>query len=300
MTEDTYAVFGGTGFLGRRVVKYLLRDGFRVRIVARSPHSCTELSGQDRAEAVEADLLKPDSFEPALHGVCGVLNATSLYRETSDLTFEDFHCRAASRLAEAAQSAGVRRFLQISGIGADPNSSDAYIRARGRGEVQVRAAFPGAVIIRPSAMFGPDDALVSTIVETARRLPFFPLFGYGKTLLQPVHVEDVASACARLLPAEQVEDVYEFGGPRVLTYRRLVSNVTEAARLKTRPVPVPFSVWRLLAMASRVSPRVPLTSSQVALMEQDNVASKDLPGLPSLGIEPRDIADVAARLARQG
>lgn len=288
---DIYAVFGGTGFLGRRVVKSLLRAGHRVRIVARNPHSRSEAG----VESVAANMLRPESLGPALHGAAAVLNATSLYRETGDVSFEAFHVEAASGLAAAARAAGVGRFLQISGIGSDPVASDPYIRARGRGKRAVRQAFPGAVVIRPSAMFGEGEALVSMILETARRLPVFPLFGRGETRLQPVHVGDVASACGRLLAYEQVQELYEFGGPRVLSYRQMVCELGEAAGLTVRPLPVSFAVWRLMALASKFSPHAPLTLAQVALMERDNIVSGDSPGLLALGITPRDITETAAR-----
>lgn len=161
----------------------------------------------------------------------------------------------------------------------------------------MRQAFPGAVVIRPSAIFGKGDALISTIVATARRLPFFPLFGRGRTRLQPVHVGDVAEACVQLLGAGEAQELYECGGPRVLTYRQMVRAVGEAAGLKVRPVPLPFVVWRLMALASTFSPRAPLTPAQVALMERDNIVSGDLQGLPTLGITQRDITETAARLA---
>lgn len=295
-----FAVFGGTGFLGRRVVEHLLYAGHRVRIVARRPDRCERLLRHANAEAFQSDILRPETFDGALRAVDGALNAVSLYRETGDLTFDAVHCEAAGQLAAAAGRAGVRRYVQISGIGANAASRDRYIRARGRGEVMVREAFSDAVVVRPCAMCEPDDALMSTIVSAARRLPVYPLFGRGRTCLQPVHVDDVAMACAELLSAARVDEFYEFGGPRVLSYRQLVEEVAAAHGLGVRMMPVPFSVWRALAVASDYLPHAPITPSQVALMQQDNVASADAPGLPTLKIDARDVVAASVREIGQG
>lgn len=295
MSKNLYAVLGGTGFLGRRIAKRLLRDGYRVRVVARRPQNGGELLQEDRATAVKANILRPDTVHAALDGASGVVNAVSLYRETRDLTFEKIHCEGASQLATAAAHAGVDRFIQISGIGANPGASDDYIRARGRGEAAVPNAFPSSVIVRPSVMFGRGDAFLTAILSVLRGFPVYPLFGTGKTRLQPVHVDDVAMACAKLLAAAQTEQVYEFGGPRILTYRQIVREVAAAQGRDVRMVPVPFTIWRVLATAARILPDAPVTRSQIALMEDDNVASRTVPGLPSLDVDARDIVPSAAR-----
>ncbi|SDD45602.1 complex I NDUFA9 subunit family protein [Ruegeria marina] len=299
MSKDLYTVFGGTGFLGQRIAGHLLENGHRVRVVARRPERGGDLLQHARAEAVSADILRPESLSAALQGAAGAINAVSLYRETRDLTFERVHCEAASQLAAAAMRSGVGRFIQISGIGADPRAADDYIRARGRGESVVRDAFPSAVIVRPSVMFGEGDAFLTAIAQTIRRLPIYPLFGQGLTRLQPVYVDDVAMACAKLLAAAHAERLYEFGGPRVLTYRQLVGEVAQAQGRTVHMVPVPFAVWRAIAAAADILPAAPITRSQIALIEEDNVASRTVPGLSALGIDARDIVAVAARLGGQ-
>lgn len=180
------------------------------------------------------------------------------------------------RLAALAGEAVTRRFVQLSGIGSDPDADDSYIRARGQGEAAVRAALPGATIIRPAVMFGDGDALLdallSVIRATARRLPVYPLFGTSRTRLQPAWVEDVVQAIARLLDADTSAFCYELAGADSLTYRELVETVAQASGLRSRPVPVPFAIWKPLAAIAEWLPGAPLTRVQVALMQTDNVA----------------------------
>ena len=187
------------------------------------------------------------------------------------------------------RAAGVQRLVHSSGIGADPDSRSSYIRSRGLGERAVRQAFPSAIVVRPAVMFGPDDAFLTSIEEIMRRSRFFPLFGNGETRLQPVHVGDVAEAIARVLSRSSVSTTYELGGPRVLSYRKVIGIVGE--RIGARPVvvSVPFPAWRVAAFAAEFLPNPPLTRNQVELMEIDTVAASDVPGFASLDVTPRDI-----------
>ncbi|UOA21321.1 NAD(P)H azoreductase (plasmid) [Sulfitobacter indolifex] len=282
-------VFGGTGFLGSRVVRHLLRDGHRVRIAARHPTSDPELSDSGRAETARADLFKPKTLSAALNGADGVVNATSLYVEKGDLTYHAVHVDAAARLATLANRAGIRSFVQLSGIGSDPDAENSYIRARGRGETAVQAALPSATVIRPAVMFGDSDALLGTIQAVARSLPVYPLFGAGGTLLQPAWAQDVARAIGKLLVSDSGAPCYELVGADTLTYCELVEEVARASGLRTHPIPVPFPIWKRLATIAERLPGAPLTRAQVALMQIDNVASGALPGLADLSITPKGI-----------
>ncbi|KZY35437.1 hypothetical protein A3731_17450 [Roseovarius sp. HI0049] len=191
------------------------------------------------------------------------------------------------------KDAGMTRYVHVSGIGADAASADPFIRSRGEGEAAVRAACPFATIVRPSVMVGTDDAIRTTILGLIRHQPVFPLFGTGKTCLQPVHRADVADAVVSLLKMENPKPLYELGGPETYSYERLVREVARAAGRRVWPVPVPFFVWRILALIGERLPGAPLTRSQVALMRQSNVAAPDLPNLTDLGVSPTDIvADV--------
>jgi uncharacterized protein YbjT (DUF2867 family) len=290
-------VFGGTGFLGRRVVRHLRDKEFSVRVASRHPRSS---SGNDpELQPVPADIRERPSVAAAVQGAFGVVNAVSLYVERGTDTFQAVHVAAADRVAEEARKAGVERFIQISGIGADAASSSPYIRARGQGEQAVRAAFPSAGMVRPAVMFGPDDAFLNTLVQLRRRLPVCPMFGRGQTRLQPADVEDVGEAAARLMQRTLAEAmIVECGGPRVYTYEELLRTITRAANVKRMLVPVPFAVWHALAWGAEMLPGAPVTRNQVELMEIDTVASVGVPGFADLGISPRAMEEVLQSILR--
>jgi NADH dehydrogenase len=230
-------------------------------------------------------------------GAYGVVNAVSLYVERGTETFHALHVEAAERLARQAQRAGVERLVHVSGIGADTASPSLYIRKRGEGELAVRAAFANAIIIRPAVMFGRDDAFLNTLVKLLQRLPANPMFGRGRTRLQPVYVEDVAEAIARCLRPTPTQTVaYELGGPRIYTYEELLKLVGH--QLGKRPVlfPVPFPIWHALARIGEVLPGSPLSRNQVELMEIDTVASASMAGFDALGITPQSVERVLEQL----
>lgn len=294
--ETIVTVFGGTGFLGRRIVSRLLDKAVDVRAVSRHPHknSSGSTSGKRPSQQIEADILDRSSITAAVVGSRAVVNAVSLYVERGEQTFERVHVKAAADLASASRDAGVERFVQISGIGSDPTSRSPYIRARGRGEEVVKAAFPGAMIVRPAVMVGPDDAFITRIARLVRLLPIYPLFGDGGTRLQPVHVEEVAEAVSRLAAGQNATaaSIFECAGPRIYAYRELIQEIAAQLETRIRLVPVPFAVWSMLATAAEFLPAVSLTRNQVDLMRHDNVAANGLPGLEELGIQSRGIEDV--------
>ncbi|MCT7377409.1 complex I NDUFA9 subunit family protein [Chelativorans salis] len=289
-------VLGGTGFLGRRIVRHLLECGFKVRSGSRHPERAHSIFGEAAVEAVRADVTDELSLNAALARCANVVNAVSLYVEHGELTFDAIHVRAAARVARVARDVGISQLVHISGIGSDPLSNSDYISARGRGENAVREAFPGVTIIRPAVMVGPDDAFLTTVARLARLSPVYPLFGSGKTRLQPVHVEDVAEAVARVLDRRDSAPCYELGGPRVYLYRELVKTIARQSSAHTLPVPMPFVVWSVMARLAEQMPSVPLTRNQVELMRHDNVAAADFPGFEQLGIEPAAVEDVVQKL----
>jgi len=235
------------------------------------------------------------SVAAVLAGVYGVVNAVSLYVERGGReTFHAVHVEAAARIARLAREAGVERLVHVSGIGADPASSSDYIRARGEGETAVHEVFPAATVVRPSVMFAPDDQFLTTLARLLRTLPIFPLFGMGRTRLQPVHVDDVAEAIARILSsaAGVGYPCYELGGPRSYTYAELLRNITDRIGTRARLLPVPFTLWHAIALVSETMLGATLTRSQVALMRHDNVASQELPGVRDLNVAPAALEDV--------
>jgi NADH dehydrogenase len=292
----TVSVFGGTGFLGRRVVQRLTSEGMTVRVAVRHAdraRSALRAAGLDRVTVFGADVRDQAAVASAVAGANAVVDAVSAYVETAGVTFEAVHERGAETLAREAAAAGVARFVLVSGIGADPESASPYIRARGRGERAVQQAFPGATIVRPSAMFGPGDALFGTLAHLARLLPVLPLIGDGHTRLQPVYVEDVAEAVARILADPGTAGgTYELAGPTVYTLRELFNIALRIMGRRRLIVPVPFAVAQVQARLFELLPNPPLTTGQVDLLKADNVASGTLPGLHELNIQPKAIEDI--------
>lgn len=288
-------VFGGSGFVGRAIVRRLAAAGSAVRVAVRHPERAAFLQHEGHAgaiSAVRADVWNESSVAPALAGAEGVVNTVGHYVERG-ASFGAIHGAGARHVAVAAQAAGVRRLVHISGIGADPASPSAYVRARAAGERLVREAFEDATILRPSVMFGPEDDFFNRLADLARGLPVLPLFGRGTVRLQPVDVRDTAQAVARALvdPAAPGR-IYELGGPQVYSYRDLLRLVLAQTGRRRPLLPVPYFVWDVLATLLAPLPNRPLSRDQVTLMRQDNVASPDLPGLDDLGIVPSALETV--------
>ena len=291
----TVSVFGGSGFLGQRIVRRLATEGMAVRVVTRDAdraRAALGAAGLDRVSVFCADVRDQAAVAGAVAGADAVVNAVSAYVDRGG-AFEAVHEQGAKTLAREALAAGVARFVLVSGIGADPESSSPYIRSRGRGERLVQEVFPGATIVRPSAMFGPGDALFGTVAQLARVLPVLPLIGDGRTRLQPVYVEDVAEAIARMLvdPATAGK-TYELAGPRVYTLRKLFTIALRILRRRRLLVPIPFALAEAQARLFEHLPNPPLTTGQVDLLKADNVANASTPGLRELGIEPKAIEDI--------
>jgi len=292
----TIALFGGSGFLGRRVAQRLIAAGQRVRVAVRDPERARGLlrgGGLEEAIVCRADVRAVDEVARAVEGADAVVNAVSAYVEAGGVTFEAVHERGAEAVARAAATAGAARHVLVSGIGADAAASSKYVRSRGRGEQLARQAFPGTTLVRPSAMFGPGDALTNTIAGLARVLPALPLIGSGRTRLQPVYVMDVAEAIARMLAEPATAGrTHELGGPAVYTLRELYTLILHLTGRRRLLLPVPLTLAGLLARAFECLPRAPLTTGQVDLLESDNVATGALPGLRDLGIEPQSLAQI--------
>ena len=281
-------VFGGTGFVGRRVVAHLRAAGTRVRIVSRHSRRAED----DGIEQIATDARDERSLTAAVAGTDAVVNAISLYVEHGSATFHSVHVKAAANIARAARQAGIRRLVHISGIGANTASPWPYVRCRGEGEAAVQTAFPGAVIVRPAVMFAPDDAFLATILRLLRSLPAYPIFGDGRTRLQPVYAENVAAAISQIVgQSQKPHPVYELAGPRVYAYEELVRTIARIAGLRPVLVRIPFALWDALAGIAEMLPRPPVTRNQVELMRTDTTASETLPGFRALGILPRSLED---------
>ncbi len=289
-------VFGGSGYLGRHLAARLTAGGMTVCVAVRHPDTARQALkalDPDRVAFVKADVRDAGSVAEAVASADAVVNAVSAYVETGGVTFEDVHVKGAETVAREAAAANVARLVLVSGIGADPASASLYIRARGRGETVVRDTFPGATIARPCSLFGPGDALFGTLAALTRALPVLPLIGGGRTRLQPVFVEDVAEAiAAMLIDPGTAGQTYELAGPKVYSLRALTDMVLRLLGKRRVLVPIPFALAGIQARAFEFLPNPPLTTGQVDLLKNDNVASGILPGFPELDIRPASVETV--------
>lgn len=292
----TVVVFGGTGFLGRRLVEHLTTEGATVRVAVRHPdqaRSILRAAGLNKIDVFGADVRDQASVAAALAGAGAVVNAVSAYVEKGGVTFEAVHVQGAETVARESVAGGIARLMHISGIGADPDSGSPYIAARGRGELMVKQAFPGVTIIRPGAMFGRGDALFGALADMARLLPVLPLIGGGGMRLQPVFVEDVAEAVAfSLADPGTAARIYELAGPKVYALRDLFEYTLRLIGKRRLLVPIPFILGEIQARLLELLPYPPLTTGQVDLLKLDSVASGLRPGFRELNIRPKSIEEI--------
>lgn len=296
MASRRVTVFGGSGFLGREIVQRLVAANHRVRVGVRHPDAASflrQLGPDGRVEPVHADVSDESAVAEAVDGADWVINSVGHYVEKSGASFHRIHAVGARHIARRARQAGAERLVQISGLGADPASDSPYVRSRGIGDEFIKEAFDGVTILRPSAIFGPGDALLKKLADMARLSPVVPLFGDGRTRLQPVFVGDVAEACVRVLADPSTAGcVYEVGGPEIFAYRELVELVLERMGRRRIVIPVPFGVWDMLAGAMARHPNPPLTRDQVKLLGSDNVVAEGALTLADLGIRPVRVEDI--------
>ena len=302
MCSRRVTVFGGTGFLGRHIVRHLLDADLAVRIASRHPDRAKSLFSGDVSgvESAHADVNDDGSVARAVAGAWAVVNTVSFYAERGKCTFRSVHVDAAKRIAMLARQAGAEILVHISGIGADAGSASPYIRSRGEGEAAVLLSFPSAKLVRPAVMFGPGDAFLTPLLAMLRRTPVFPMFGSGSIRLQPAYVEDVAEAVVRILGAPTACQLYELAGPRVYTYKELLRTIAASAGVRPFLVPFPFSLWHLIGYVSEVLPNPPITRNQVELMEQDNVPEPGALGFEALQMSPRAVENVLSEYTTEG
>lgn len=292
--QGLVTVFGGSGFIGAQVVRALAKRGLRVRIAVRRPgvaYRVRTLGDVGQIEVVQANLRNPASIGRALDGAEACINLVGILYEHGRQRFQTLHTKGAEEVASACVARGITNFVQMSALGADPDSASRYARTKGLGEQAVRALIPSAVIIRPSVVFGVDDSLFNRFAALASLLPVIPLPGGGATRFQPVFVGDLAAAIANAVTDRSARGrTFEIGGPKVYTYRELMQ-LTLAEIHKSRILlPLPWPVAGLLGALSelpaRLLPIAPvLTSDQVEMLKSDAVPAAGMPGLKALGVD---------------
>ena len=288
-------VFGGSGFLGRHAVRALAREGWRVRAAVRRPDLAGHLQPMGavgQIQPVQANLRYPDSIRRAVEGAQAVVNLVGILAKSGPQTFDAVHVAGARAVAGAAREAGARAMVHISALGADRRAKSNYARTKAAGEAGALEDFAGAVVLRPSLVFGPEDQLFNRFANLARFSPFLPLIGGGRTKVQPVYASDVGAAIAAACAGTaKPGTIYELGGPEVITFRQLLDRTQEWSARKRRYLRIPFWAAKLGALLTLPLPNGlrPLTVDQIRMLQSDNVVSEAAHAegrtLAGLGIE---------------
>ncbi len=301
MTAKLITIFGGSGFVGRHLVRALAKRGHRIRVAVRRPDLAGHLQPLgtvSQIQPVQANLRYPASVQAAVKGADAVINLVGILAEGGKQTFNAVQAEGARSVARACKEFGVTNLVQMSALGADADSASIYSQTKARGEAAALEFVPGATIIRPSIVFGPEDNFFNQFAGMARFLPVLPLFGGGETKFQPVFVGDVAELIARVIDGEAASGrIYELGGPDVMSFKQVLEYVLEVTGRKRMLLPIPFAIARAQAAVMELLPGKLLTRDQVTLLEQDNivtdVAIREGRTLEGIGIKPSAVAAIA-------
>ena len=312
MSKRSITIFGGSGFLGRHIVRKLAKENTTIKVAVRRPELAgflRPLGTVGQITLVRTDVCSSPDIDRALDGSNEVINLTGILYERGKQRFKTIHAETPGKIAAAAKKAGVQKLVHISAIGADCLSNSSYARSKGTGENALLKHFPAATILRPSVVFGPEDDFFNKFGALARILPglpifctlkqwpkihfeglyFFPRIEAGTTLMQPVYVSDVAEAVVRVLGSHSEESLgktYELGGPQVYSFRELMNLVLSQMQLKRLLIPVPYLAANILGRIGQLLPVPPITLDQARLLQIDNVVSTEALTLENLGISP--------------
>jgi uncharacterized protein YbjT (DUF2867 family) len=291
-TRRVATIFGGSGFIGRYVVKRFAQQGFIVRVPSRDPEGALFLKPMGAVGQI-VPLFASITNEATVHRAVDdsevVVNLVGALTESGAASFQAIHAEGSERIARLSAAAGASRLIQISAIGADPNSPSRYASTKGRAEQGVLAMFPRAVILRPSLVFGVEDKFFNRFAEIARLAPFMPVIS-GDTKMQPVYVGDVADAVmAAQASSEPQGKIFELGGPRVWTFREILAFILKTIRRERKLVDIPMGIARIQASILQHVPGKPLTPDQLLMLSKDNVVSPGALGLADLGITPTPV-----------
>jgi NADH dehydrogenase len=299
--DTLVTVFGGSGFLGRHVIRALAKRDYRIRVGVRRPELAGHLQPLGRVgqiHPVQANLRYPASVQAAARGASVVVNLVGILTESGAQTFDAVQAKGADTVARASAEIGAR-MVHVSAIGADADSASGYARAKAAGEAAVLAASPSATIIRPSVVFGPEDQFTNRFAGLARISPMLPLIGGGLTRMQPVYAGDVATAVADAVDGKtRPGATYELGGPEIMTMREILELILNIAQRDRMLISLPFPLARLKSYFLQFAPGdLKLTPDQVELLRSDNVVSESAKSagltLEGLGITPDSLAAVA-------
>ncbi len=299
-SDKIVTLIGGSGFVGRHVARALAKRGYRIRVGCRRPDLAGHvqpLGSTGQIMPIQVNVRYPASLAAACDGAYAVMNLTGVLSSGGAQSFEAVHVFGAEACAKAARAAKASVFIQMSALGADVNSKSEYARSKGEGEVRAKAAFPGAVILRPSIVFGPEDNFFNQFAGMSRLAPALPLIGGGMTKFTPVFVGDVAEAVAKIIDAGEASGkTYELGGPEVFTFKQLLQFTLDTIGRKRLLLPLPWPIAKAMGTVMGILPGAPLTADQVELLKTDNVisdaATRDGRDLNGLGIVPSSIQGI--------
>jgi NADH dehydrogenase len=287
-------VFGGSGFVGRYIVKRLAKEGWVVRVAVRDTekaHFLQPYGNVGQIVRMPVPIQDEQAVREAVDGADAVFNAIGLLFEPGGAqTFDEVHVNGPERIARLAAETGVKRLIHVSAIGADTASESVYARTKAEGEAAILKQFPQATILRPSIVIGPEDGFLNFFAQMARLSPALPLIGGGKTRFQPVYVGDVADAAMTAVHESKTKGkTYELGGPKVYTFKQLMELLLKEIRRKRLLLPIPFGVAQVQAGVAELLPKPLLTRDQVTLLKVDNVVQKGALSFKTLGLEPQAI-----------
>ncbi|MCH8321917.1 MAG: complex I NDUFA9 subunit family protein [Proteobacteria bacterium] len=303
MSNRLVTIFGASGQVGRAIVERLCHHGYRIRATSRHPNEALFLKpfgDPGQVQTTFADISREETVIKAIEGASIVINCVGiLYESRGRQKFQALQAEGAAAIAKAAKKEGARTLIHISAIGADQHSPSQYARTKWQGEKAVKAAFPKAVILRPSIIFGPNDSFFNLFAKMAK-IPVLPIPVVGpKTRFQPVYVEDVAEAVIRAVmnSGKYQGNIYQLGGPEVYTFRELLDYMLEVIGVKKFIAPIPFPMagffgWWFQLWAKFLPITPPLTLDQVQLLKNDNVVSATAKGFEAFGIKPTSITSV--------
>lgn len=290
MEQQVVTIIGGTGFVGRYVVKLLAGAGYTIRVISRNPNAALHLKTAGSVGQIVlmgGNVAEPASLIGKIENSYAVINLAGILFEGGKQSFAHVHAHGAEKVAQMAKSAGVSRFVQMSALGVDKAKTSEYARTKLLGEKAVLTAFPEATILRPSVIFGPEDNFYNQFATMAALSPALPLIGGGITRFQPVYVGDVAAAIkAAITRPDAMGQVYELGGPNVYSFKDILQYVMKLTGHSRKLLPIPLGVASFMGMCGEVLPKPPLTRDQVRLLKSDNIVSSGTKTLANLGISP--------------
>lgn len=299
--QQTALVFGGTGFIGKYVVKRLAQRGYQIRVASRRPGTVNRLrplGGVGQIQGVLCSLNKPEQIDAAVKGADLVVNLVGILFERGKQSFKSLQAEGPKHIAEAAAKHGVQKLVHISALGIDQETGSEYAASKLAGEEAVLKAFPAATILRPSLVIGPEDGFFNRFGAMAKISPFLPLVAGGKSKFQPLVVTDLADAVMAALDSQATQgqdaqgQVYELGGPKVYSFKDMLQLLLDETKLKRILLPLPMPIAKLQAAILQFLPEPPLTPDQLKLLGADNILTGSKPGFAELGIAPSAIETI--------